>query len=791
MKVPLLATDRTASGDLLIVANGECKYTPRPFLPYVYIPADSELPHKSEKIQHFQFMETGEPIDLMKFEFDSQKEATQFYRQCRSVDPRVLGMRFIEQVFIDQPDFFMQFPNTDKLKVMSFDIEVMTYGTGMFPTPKNSPIIAIGCQVLGRDPVVFMNYDKKRQDYDILAEFLEYIREVDPDVLAGYNSKSFDLPYIWDRVQIVNKKRNIPEPLSIGKMSRTKSDIKFETYQGDVWDLGGRIHFDILDEVWKDQKLFGIKNRKLKTVAKHFNIDVVELDDEVANLQALVNSDRLHEYVRSDAVATIGLVKVYLPNLVSLAEFMRVPLNSCIDTYNSFPSKLFHARKLTEMGLYPQLANLERYKADIEIDKDSGLKYEGAVVKINNSCAVCGDRIIYNRCCKCGRTFEDEEGKPPGRIENTHKVDFAGMYPHVIMTCNLSPETTRIVAFRDYVPEFRFSREKDALWVQIPDANFNKSIIIRIDMTREGFLPRELQWMKQERIRLKKEKAAAPEKQKKRYETQQYAYKVIMNIAYGYNGLTHCRFGDLSVAIATVGFARWMTMNVENWLGRSVVEIDTDGLVLDNWKPGREEKLNNALAVLIERVLGVKSHMELEYENLGTSYFYRAKNYVLKSPEGKITYHGVSFKSSRHSQTYDRALGLVAEAVLDGRKDMWPVIKDALDLTGLGIRDFVMRTKISKSIDSYEGENCLPVQLARQCQEVEGYIPTVGTQIEYVVAKEEPRYRLLSQVKDTSEIDYSYYLEDVHKVLALFNLSVPEPIDPLMLQMLEEGDDDG
>jgi len=291
--------------------------------------------------------------------------------------------------------------------------------------------------------------------------------------------------------------------------------------------------------------------------------------------------------------------------------------------------------------------------------------------------------------------------------------------------------------------------------------------------------------MKEERVRLKKAKKAASESQKKRYETQQYAYKVIMNIAYGYNGLTFCRHGDLAVALATVGFARWMTLNVENWLGKDVVEIDTDGLVLDRWEDGRNTKLNKALAILIDEVLGVESHMELEYEDLGTSYFYRTKNYVLMK-DNNITYHGVAYKSSRHPQSYDRALDLIARVVLEGKKDVWPTIKDALDLKGLKIRDFVMRTKISKAIDSYKGEKALPVQLAQQCQAVEGYVPSVGAQIEYVACKEEPRWRLLSQIKSTDEVDYTYYIEDIHKVLALFNLSVPTPIDPLMLQLFEE-----
>jgi hypothetical protein len=230
-------------------------------------------------------------------------------------------------------------------------------------------------------------------------------------------------------------------------------------------------------------------------------------------------------------------------------------------------------------------------------------------------------------------------------------------------------------------------------------------------------------------------------------------------------------------------------MNVENWLGDAVCEIDTDGYYLSSWEEGRERKLNAALDKLVRRVTGNESFLELEHESCGSGYFYRAKNYILWDGE-RITYHGVGFKSSRFSGVYENALKKVAKAVVTGATDMWPIIEEARDFTGLEIPDFTMRFKLAKEIKDYTNQNAMQVRMAKRVQEILGYEPTIGDQVEYVVAKGR-EYKLLRELESVDEIDTDYYMDDVRKVLGLFNIHRPleitdEDMENMGIELVEE-----
>lgn len=1134
MRIPLLTSDRTRNNELMIVCNSKVQYVPFPVPPVVRLPADTPSSHRSNNIEHLIDLETGKPIDVMRFDFGTTTEAMEFNKLCSEIDPRAESLRYVEQVYIEQEDFFLGYPNTDKLKLMAIDIEVMTYGTGIFPRATSNPIIAIGYKFGDEDPVAITDYDKKLTDFHILDQLLKAIEEKNPDIIIGYNSRDFDLPYILERMKIHNKKKGKARPhkLSAFSFSRTGEDIRTNKPGVLRWDVGGRIHYDAMDSVFRDQKLYGLKNRKLKTIAKHFGVQAETLDEiaEEGNLSdthKLVNTPELAQYVASDANAAMEVGKIYLRNIVTLAELNKVPLGSVIDTYNSFIAKVTHAREFRRLKIFSGTSNAERYKGTLNIEDEESLEYEGAIVKINGKCPECGERVLLHRC-KCGATYEkDEDLLPPGLVPEVHKIDFkclsedtellvqdgwkriseveqgeicanfdsntsriewhpvrqtfrypspgtmihiqnrltdqlltenhrviytrgrkptppgdkkryknyhfpgeyrireakdlptyikipvAGyggevargewadkfiweensllwgyllgiiisegyrhgsqvcisqtdrnpavvrridavllgldigyhrssrerrrdnvrftehawriskeyseriltlfddandvhalpswilgspeefrgevfnglmdgdghwdsehtgtyatkrsdladsfqalcvlsgwrssishsnnmyyihihfdrfahvglngqiptkdhlyqrvpytkdvycietetgfmvcrrngkcfitgnsMYPSTIMSANLSPETTKIVEFRPYKNEYRFVRKGDTLWMSIPDKNYNKSIIIRVDMSKQGFLPAGLKRLAEERIKLKKEQAERKSKglePSQQLDSQQHAIKVMLNIAYGYNGLKYCRYGDLAVAIATVGLSRWMTLNVEEWLGDCVVEIDTDGLYIDRWEDKWDERLNRSLGALIKRVLGTDSYMQLEYETAGTGYFYRSKNYIIREHDGSLVFHGVSFKSSRLSNVYERALHIMARAILEGEPDIWVRIEESMDKSSLTIRDFTMRTRLSKNPEDYASENGLAVKLAKQCQEVEGYSPKAGDQLEYVVTPGK-EYKLISQVKSVEDVDRDYYNREVDKVLHLFDLEPPKTFELL------------
>ena len=228
--------------------------------------------------------------------------------------------------------------------------------------------------------------------------------------------------------------------------------------------------------------------------------------------------DRLRAYLSSDVEITRGLTPRYLRELEALADHNRVPLSAMVDTYKSFIPKLVHARHFHRLKLTCFETNYERYNGGSgtlhrlgRMDEDEGrLRYEGAKVEIVQT----------------------------GPFSPLLKNYYSGMYPSAFRTLNLSPETTRIIETRDYTGQFRIERTKTKLWLDIPDENFRKQIIIQIDQDYDGFLRTEIGMAMDQRLAMKRQTrfmdTADPH-----YlilDAQQLARKGVLNSLYGMEG---------------------------------------------------------------------------------------------------------------------------------------------------------------------------------------------------------------------------------------------------------------
>jgi len=120
------------------------------------------------------------------------------------------------------------------LNILYFDIEVYNFGKREFPDPKdaNSPINAISYKLnggttkvlLARLPqmdknlpenVVNIEYDIMPDEKSLLKKFCEEIKRIDPDILAGWNSSGFDIPYIFNRMKKVGVHTSTLSPIGL------------------------------------------------------------------------------------------------------------------------------------------------------------------------------------------------------------------------------------------------------------------------------------------------------------------------------------------------------------------------------------------------------------------------------------------------------------------------------------------------------------------------------------------------------------------------------------------------
>ena len=761
MRIPLVAN---AYGDsLLMTVNKKVLRKLLPFKPYLI--AEKTNHHlKSTPIKATRIPDNQEVV-MYKMEADTVQLNDEKARQLQMEGQSFCKLPYLEQLFVDLPDYPLQFPNTESLDVLYLDIEVLTKGDGIFPRAQKSPIIAIGCKY-NNEPVQIFDSYTRGDDSQLLSDFLDYYRAVDPDVLVTYNGHSFDMPYIIERM--------IKHHISLDQLGRY-GRFRYKEGQEDI-EFNGRVHLDCIIPARKDQSLFGIKSRGLKSVSAWYGFKALSLGDDVTNTQALIGTPQLREYLESDVNATKVVADVYLPNAIALAELMQVPLGSIVGCFPSFIPKIICARHCKRLNLVPLDSNKDRYGNTRE---DENGKPTG--------------EIEPGRIYTLGSRFEGAivEARKFGYIKGIVKVDFSSMYPSAIRTWNLGPDTTRITAVKPYTGNYSFYRAAGKKMVlEIPDENFNKNIEVTIDMSRTGFLKEEIEKLAAERKRLKGLlKEAKTKAEADAYDSRQTAVKVIMNSIFGYMGSAYANYSDMATGLTITGMCRWTSRFVSSILGNSIVNIDTDGFIVDRMQD--VPNLNTQIAEYIKDHQGVTSYMNLEEEPLIDGYFYRMKNYaVRKIKKGNIVIekHGVAFKSSKQAGICDTILDTICQMTLDQSvEDQFKKAHELKNLKQYPLSAFKFRVTFSKDLNGYKNGMSLHKAIGLQVEERLKTKVEDGLQVDYFVTKQPapckaltdafrqakrvkgPYYTISQYVNSADELDENYYQDQIDKLFEIFN----------------------
>lgn len=570
MKIPLAVS--AINEELIIYRNGLEQRIPHPIKPFVLAQKD-QFPDVEGPIEKWIKVPEYEEREYYRCSFANLEDYTEFRKKSIDRQKYILVNSFIEQLYISQPDFLLAYPHTNDLKIMFFDIEVASKGDGFFPKPISNEILCIGYSIWK-----YTNEGLKKKcvhkiikgfnvngakfgqttdgDKKILLEFIDDIKEEDPDIIAGYNTQSFDFPYLMDRCKLLDI-----EMKGIGRHFKAPYFVEEELR------IPGRIHFDLYNSnagVFKDQTLFGIKSRTLKEIARFYKakrtvykngewveevMDDIEVTEHIENLLDLFKTDpdRLYAYQDDDIYRTECVGHVYLRNCITLAEMLGVPLNSIVGMYSSFVPKLFLARNMEKKRLICTDSNFQRYNSSNGSIAQLGTKFEGALVGLYKN----------------------------GYFPQVYKLDFSSMYPSSIQTWNLGPDTTSFVEKLPYTGRYTFKVDGKYNWYRIPDANFNCDLLVKVRNDVEGVLKAEIGRLRNERVKIKKQLKSATESEKPALDSQQYAIKVILNSIYGLLGLKSSSYGDMISAIMVTAMCRWTTGNVIRKYRDNLVELDS------------------------------------------------------------------------------------------------------------------------------------------------------------------------------------------------------------------------
>jgi len=550
------------------------------YRPYIYLETNGE--HEAMSIFNTK---------LKKRVFNTQYDRSKYLKESDTVrvfDNIGIYQQFLVDMFYqeyEKPEF-MQHP----LKVFYLDIEVYSKDEG-FPAPEqaNAPINVITIydslsqtfNVWGmkaytpkENNVIYHHCSSEKQ---LLRKFLEYVEKDHMDVLSGWNTKFFDIPYLINRIGKICDEN---DHLKLSPTRNIYNRLEFNNFgkEKTVWVIDGVSSIDYLD-AYRKFCLYPRENYKLDTIAS-IELGENKIDYGGGNLSDLAD-ENWETFVDYNIQDVNILVKMdenlrYMPLLRSLAVTGLTTMESA----------------LKSLGVITGAAAIRARQRDVRIptfirDVNKTTKNEGAFVK------------------------EPESGI------HKHLVSFDAnsLYPNTMVTLNISPETKlgcildeneQEVVIKDVNEKIhKISRPSFKKLVEKEQIAISKANVL-FTQKKKGLFPEIIDKYYKKRVdavkklnKIKKQldeggveiDVKQLEQEAKRLDIEQKTLKIFLNSVYGAFGNKYFLLGDddLARSITLTGQAiinkgsDILTEYVQNTIGKNVERdviryIDTDSL---------------------------------------------------------------------------------------------------------------------------------------------------------------------------------------------------------------------
>ena len=226
----------------------------------------------------------------------------------------------------------------------------------------------------------------------VIHDFVDFIREFDPDIIAGYQTNSVDWPLLIGKAKALGMKLSVdraggePHPSVHGHIS-----------------VAGRANLDLF-EILRDQPEPKVKT--LQNVAEQFGImkSPVRIEEtEVAGYWKIPEKRRkLRNYLAQNAELVLKLSDVFLDYATQLSSLTGLPLDHVASASMGFKVDSYLIREAHRLGeLIPRRVDRPYFA------------YRGGLVL----------------------------APKPGLHENIAVLDFTSMYPNLMLLHNISPDT--------------------------------------------------------------------------------------------------------------------------------------------------------------------------------------------------------------------------------------------------------------------------------------------------------------------------------------------------------------
>ena len=539
-------TNVTPWGNTLLVreyANGERLNRKVKYSPTLFCKVIKETKHKTLD---------GQFVTPVKHE--TIKEAKEWLKSYEDQPHLIFGNTLFQYNYIaDEYPTYVKW-DIDKILVVTIDIEVACENG--FPNPEEAiePLLSITIknhqnkQILvwgigdynnTRDDVTYVKCDSEKM---LIQEFLTFWEKNQPDVVTGWNTEFFDIPYICNRI------KNLYDAKEINRLSPWGNVSDRQVYKmgrkQQVYDILGVSHLDYYDLYRK----FTYTSRESYRLDHIAHIELGESKDDNPY-------ETFREWYLKDFQSFIDYNIQDVEIVDRLEDKMRL-IELCLTM--AYDAKVNYMDVLGSVKYWDILIYNELRKKNIvipqKIQREKSDKFEGAYVK---------DPIV-------------------GLHKWVMSFDLNSLYPHLIMQYNISPETlVADKAVKNMSVEKMLNKEVDTSILKDATMTPNGALF---KTTQKGFLPELMQKMYDDRVKFKQlmieaqkdyEKTKDPKLQKTiaKFNNIQMAKKISLNSAYGAIGNVWFRYYNLLVAEAITTSGQLAIRYIEHSLNKYLNKI--------------------------------------------------------------------------------------------------------------------------------------------------------------------------------------------------------------------------
>jgi len=639
-----------------------------------------------------------------------------------------------------------------KIKRISLDIEVESE-IGRIPDPKiaEKRITAVGFEgsdglkqvfVLRKSgieegvnellPGVEIVFYEETKEKEMILDTFELMKKY--PLLITYNGDGFDLPYLYNRASRLGIDRQ-KNPLYMMRDSATLTDgVHLDLYRTmsnrafQIYAFGQKYSDFSLNSVSKG--LLGEKK-----------IDYgVELDD--LTLYQTAN------YCQNDARLTYNLTSfnndLLMNLLIVISRIARMPIDD-----------------ISRMGVSQWIRSLLYYE-----HRQNGILIPRRQELDNKSSNVTNEAVIKDKNIRGGLVIEPVEGI---HFDVT-VMDFASLYPSIIIVKNLSYETVRCshdACKKNSIPQTNH-------WVCTKKNGITSVLIGSLRDLRVNYY----------KNMSKKDTLTVEEKQL--FTVVSQALKVILNASYGVMGAEIFPLYFLPAAEATTATGRHIILStIENCKksGIHVLYGDTDSLFVK--KPTTKQIDDIITKAKVEH--NVELEVEKEYRYVVLSG--RKKNYLGVTKNGKVDVKGLTGKKShtppfikslfyelldilseiKTADEFDRAKNKISDKITECARKV--------QAKEIPLQDLAFNVMISKAPRDYTKTEPQHIRAAKQLESIREI--KKGDKISYVKILNKPGVRPIEMARK-SEIDTSKYMEFMERTLDQLTSSMDLDFDIIL-----------